>query len=323
MSPSKAWCAFALLLLPGAVSASRAADPLPDSPADASDVGTVSSDGQGESQVPGNVDLSVVPLKLDAVPSTGPSPAPYKGGRGLITTFGPTGMFLNPTSGTLAQGQLTLQNCEAWIDSNSSKVGYGFLLDYGITDWLDAGGFGEVQTGFKKNNGGRPIHEEFFADSQPNGGPFARVRILKDTGWIPEVSLGLLYTDGYASAYHIDPFIAASKGFAIDPDGILRSIRFHLGYRYRFQNASHVKPIVPGDEAYVFGGVELELPYSIYVVGEQQSESLVSQDGTRHAPYAVGLQWKPNNVLGLSAADLDVGDGHPTIYFGIGLNFQL
>lgn len=33
----------------------------------------------------------------------------YSGGRGLITASGPTGMFLNPTSGTLTKGVISAQ----------------------------------------------------------------------------------------------------------------------------------------------------------------------------------------------------------------------
>ena len=33
----------------------------------------------------------------------------YSGGRGLITASGPTGMFLNPTSGTLTKGAISAQ----------------------------------------------------------------------------------------------------------------------------------------------------------------------------------------------------------------------
>src|SRR5436190_9287142 len=66
----------------------------------------------------------------------------YRGGRGLITLDGMTGMFLNPTSGTLNQGQLTIQYCVFFNDYSTDVIGHGLLVDYGITDWFNIGVFG-------------------------------------------------------------------------------------------------------------------------------------------------------------------------------------
>ena len=58
----------------------------------------------------------------------------YRGGRGLITLQGMAGMFLNPTSGTLNQGQFTAQYCVFFDQYSTNTIGQGLMLDYGVTD---------------------------------------------------------------------------------------------------------------------------------------------------------------------------------------------
>jgi hypothetical protein len=82
----------------------------------------------------------------------------YSGGRGLITASGPTGMFLNPTSGTLSKGAISAQVFGSIIKpiSNLPNGGqdqfpyYNGLLGYGVTDWLEVGGL--VQVVDRSNN---------------------------------------------------------------------------------------------------------------------------------------------------------------------------
>ena len=76
----------------------------------------------------------------------------YRGGRGLITASGPTGMFLNPTSGTLTKGAISAQVFGSIIKPISTlptggqdQFGYyNGLLGYGVTDWLEVGGLMQV-----------------------------------------------------------------------------------------------------------------------------------------------------------------------------------
>src|SRR4051794_30387757 len=204
----------------------------------------------------------------------------YRGGRGLITLQGMTGMFLNPTSGTLNQGQFTAQYCVFFNDYSTDVIGHGMLLDYGITDWLNVGVFGTAA-----DLPGRNLFTDPIVGA---GGPFARVRLLKDQGWVPEVSIGGMYTDGGAEGDLFakkEAVLMASKLFPIDEDGTLRSLRLHLGARY----LSRTEAPIPQDESYVYGGLELELPYSFYIIGELSSSNL-NQRGDEDLPYAVGIQ---------------------------------
>ena len=71
--------------------------------------------------------------------------ASYSGGRGLITLEGVSGMFLNPTSGTLSQGEFTGQYCAARLDAKDGiEVQHTPMVAYGVTDWLEIGAFGSI-----------------------------------------------------------------------------------------------------------------------------------------------------------------------------------
>ena len=78
------------------------------------------------------------------------------GGHGNITVEGPTGLFLNPTSGTLSKGELILQYCAAILEDveNNNFIGHNAILSYGITDWLELGGFGVTVDRSKLGAGG-------------------------------------------------------------------------------------------------------------------------------------------------------------------------
>lgn len=58
------------------------------------------------------------------------------GGHGNITVEGPTGLFLNPTSGILAEGELIIQYCAAILEDaeNNNFIGHNAILSYGVTD---------------------------------------------------------------------------------------------------------------------------------------------------------------------------------------------
>ena len=254
---------------------------------------------------------------LDVANTLDPAGDNYRGGRGLITLQGMTGMFLNPTSGTIDQGQLTIQYCVLFNDYSTDLVGHGLMIDYGVTDWLNVGGFGTIAD---------PEGVDVF-DSEPivAGGPFVRARLVKeqDETWVPELSVGAIYLDGPkngdAPFYKAEGFVAASKGFDIDPDGFLREVRGHLGARGLLRDEA---PAPADDEAYLYGGLELYLPYAISLIGEVSTANVV-EDADDNIPYAFGVQWKPNGVLGLSAAHMNPGGGFDkSFWFGVGLNFD-
>lgn len=254
--------------------------------------------------------------------------APYVGGRGMVTMDGMSGMFIDPTSGTLPQGSFTVQYClyinnlyGNHFNDNNHVVGHGIMADYGVTDWLDVGLFGEVALV-------PGLDTRWFDNAAAIGGPFARIRLIKEQGWIPEVSIGGEYFDGTRLGEQLlakrEAFIAASKGFDLDPDGFFRSMRFHVGYRYL--SRPQASGPFGGDREYVYGGGELGLPYSIYAIGEISSNTFVHTINNSNLPWAAGFQWRPSSVLGISIAYLDPEDHQlgllRGLWFGFGFKFK-
>ena len=86
----------------------------------------------------------------------------YEGGRGLITLDGPSGLFINPTSGTLPDRAFTVQYCVFFPENRTDVFGNGLLAAYGVTDEFEFGGIATILD---------------FDDDDPSergaGGPFA------------------------------------------------------------------------------------------------------------------------------------------------------
>ena len=248
----------------------------------------------------------------------------YSGGRGLITASGPTGMFLNPTSGTLTKGAISAQVFGSIIkpmstDPNGGQDQFGYyngLLGYGVTDWIEVGGLMQVVD--RSNN----------ADQQTvaAGGGYARVRVLKDQGLIPEVSVGGMFFEGNEMLDRRTLFTALSKRLAISDTGFFRGFRLHVGGRYYWQKdhselgfKSWTALAQRGDSAAVgYLGAELELPKHLFLIGEIQSRDT----GDQRQPFSVGLQFRHPEGFGLSVALLRPGlQEGMTAYIGIGINF--
>ncbi len=232
-----------------------------------------------------------------------PSGEDYVGGRGLITLEGMTGMFLNPTSGTLNEGQFTVQYCAVLTYKNGgNEVQHTAMASYGVTDWLELGVFGRVTD---------------LANSNTNlgaGGPLVRMRLLKDEDWLPELSIGAMLREGNSRLTKRTLYLAASKRFVVDEEGFLRSVRVHAGVRQIWQDADFNNP--RGTIGYIGG--ELELPHDLFVVGEVSTRSnLVDK-----TPYSIGIQWRPEQSIGISlAAAQSGGSEDPALYAGIGISF--
>ena len=227
----------------------------------------------------------------------------YVGGRGLLTMEGPTGMFINPTSGTMPEGAFTAQYCFFLPNWSSSDplMAHGALLSYGVTDWLEVGA---LLSYLDIDKGG-----DFFS-----GGPMVRARLLKQDDIMPELSVGFYAYFGDKEEYN--PFIALFKSFEIDRDGFLRSVGFHLGVRERFIEKG---PFAGNDSDTPVGyfGVEIELPLRLYLVGEVSTKDKDYSDST---PYAFGVQWRLGGI-NISVAATDPGFpfvDEPSLFFGIG-----
>lgn len=235
----------------------------------------------------------------------------YDGAQGLISLQGPRGSFLNPMSGTLGQGQFTVQWCTLVVDQkggNSDLWGNGFLASYGITDWLEVSGF----TVF--------VDVDALGETLAVGGPAIRARVIKETDALPEVSVGGLYFDGDSTSDLIsrnEVYVAASKKFDIDEDGWVQAFRLHGGVRQIWN------PESPADDEGTVGyiGGELFLPYDLSFIAEVNTQEDVVGPRT---PWAYGLQFKPaDGVLGITMGCVNDGTlNRPGFYFGIGGVFE-
>jgi hypothetical protein len=248
----------------------------------------------------------------------------YRGGRGLITASGPTGMFLNPTSGTLSKGNISAQVFGSTIKPISDLptggqdqfAYYNGLLGYGVTDWLEVGGLMQVVD--RSNNTDQQIVAA--------GGGYARVRVLKDQGFLPEISVGGMFFEGNEILDRRTLFTALSKRVDISDTGFVRGFRLHLGGRYYWQkDASELRfkswraLAQRGDSAAVgYLGAEMELPKHLFLVGEIQSR----ETGDQQQPFSFGVQFRHPEGFGLSVAVLRPGlQEAMTAYIGIGINF--
>lgn len=210
-------------------------------------------------------------------------------------------MFLNPTSATLPQGVFAIGYCSVLTNQDTDILGNHMFISYGVRDWLELGVVASM------------IHFS-MNDELPEGdygyaGPMARVRLRRDVGIWPEVSLGGYAKFGTDAFDSKNVFIAASKTVPINEKGFLKTITFQGGFRESWLEAPD------RNTNRFYGGIEVQLPYNLYAVGE------VTQFASRKdqfTPWAAGLQWR-GKKFGLSAAIVQSGDDKPpSIYLGIG-----
>jgi hypothetical protein len=242
--------------------------------------------------------MTTTSAKSPAPAPAAEEPAPYEAGRGLLTTEGPSGLFMNPTSATLPQGAFTAQYCFFLPENDSSPWGHGYMAAYGVTDWAEIGVIGLYVD--------RPGEDPFAT------GPFARVRLLKDEGWVPQFSIGGYSRFGDDATETIGLFGAFYKRLPLDEDGVFKSLGFHAGVRQNWLDG-------PDDPFRVYGGIELQLPLRLYLVGEVSSQD---EDVETDVPYSFGLQWRAGGI-NISVAGIQNGNlDDPGFYFGIGSQFS-
>jgi hypothetical protein len=222
--------------------------------------------------------------------------------RGLITLEGVTGMYLNPTSSTLPRQALSLGFCDSLLEQDDDiELQHTAMLAYGLTEALEVGLTGRVS--------------DLDNDDQrvAAGGPFLRCRLIEevpDRCW-PELSAGFVARLGHTDLDRKTLFVAASKRMPLDPEGLLKSFRAHLGMRCLWQGG--------GDNgAIVYIGGELELPHRFFVVAEGSTRD----DLSARTPFAIGVQWRPASPIGLSVAGVQAGEAdHVGLYVGIGIDY--
>lgn len=232
----------------------------------------------------------------------------YEGGRGLLTVQRPSGLVINPTSGTLPEGAFTAQYCFFLPNNNRSVyMTHGAMAAYGVKDWLEVGAIFTA-----RDNG--------YAQDQYSGGPLVRIRLLKDEGLVPQLSIGGYSTLGDLENYNA--FLALYKRVVVDPQGVLRSVGFHAGIRetwiYRgaisARTGTYAKDV--SDTPVGYSGIEFELPYRLYLVGEISTTD--KDSGGNAMPYGFGVQWRAGGV-NVSASFANPGNlNQPSFFFGIG-----
>ncbi len=232
---------------------------------------------------------------------------PYVGGRGLISLEGQTGLTINPTSGTAAEGSFSIQYCALLQEAGGDEVvGHGVLATYGVTDWLEVGVYGLLVTDIDAS----PTEQFNIGTGQGN----VRLRLLKDEGWIPELSIGGNARAGNDRLERHTVWLAASKGFSFDESLPVKGIRFHAGFRQFWQDSDFNE----GDGSIGFVGGELVLPLDLYLIGEVSNRG----DVFAKTPYSVGVQWRHPRGYGLTVSVVQPGGAdHAAVYVGIGVNF--
>lgn len=226
------------------------------------------------------------------------TPVAARESRGLVTLEGPSGMFLNPTSATLPQGTFAFGYCFLLKNQDTDILGYQMVFSYGVRDWLELG----------------VVASLFDFDITPQGdygtgGPMARIRLLRDRESWPEISLGAYSKWGTDNFDSSNVYLAVSKTVPIDEKGFFKTVTFHGGFRESWLEAPD------RNTNRFYGGVEVQLPCNLYLVGEVTQFARRKDEFT---PWAAGIQWR-GRVFGLTAAIAQTGDDDPpSIFLGIG-----
>ncbi len=231
-----------------------------------------------------------------------PTMAVVRESRGLVTSEGPSGMFINPTTATLTQGTWAFAYCSVLTSQDTDVLGNHMFISYGVRDWLELGVIAHM---LNVTVGGQELPQGDYG----SGGPMARVRLHRDIGNWPEISLGAYATFGTDALDSKNVFLGASKTVPIDEKGFLKTVTFQGGFRESWIEAPD------RNTNRFYGGVEVQLPHDIYLVGEVTQ---FSHRKDEFMPWAAGIQWR-GRVVGLTAAIVQSGDDkRPSIYLGIG-----
>lgn len=226
-----------------------------------------------------------------------------KNTHGNITVEGPTGMFLNPTSTGLDAKEFIAQYCVAILEVNDNNlVGHNAIASYGFTDWFELGAMLVVVD----------LDDAGNDQAIATGGPFARIRLLKEKELYPELSLGGISLIGHDAIEKHTIFFAAGKTLGLKKMGSPVDVRLHAGLRQFWLES--------GDDDLVgYFGLEVQLPKHLYLVSEVSTEP----DGATETPYSIGIQARHPEGYGLSLAAIQPGDqDEPGLFVGIGVNFQ-
>jgi hypothetical protein len=231
-----------------------------------------------------------------------PTMAMVRESRGLITSEGPSGMFINPTTATLTQGAWAFGYCAVLTSQDTDILGNHMFISYGVRDWLE---LGVVAHMVNVTVDGQELPKGDYG----SGGPMARVRLHRDIDNWPEISIGAYATMGTDALDSKNVFLGASKTIPINEKCFFKTVTFQSGFRESWIEAPD------RNTNRFYGGVEVQLPHDIYLIGEVTQ---FSHRKDQFTPWAAGIQWRGRR-LGLTAAIVQSGDDNPpSIYLGIG-----
>lgn len=245
----------------------------------------------------------------------------FVGGRGLVTSEGPAGLFINPTSGTAPKGTFTAQTCVAIFnkglaaggppDVDGTFVGNKTILTYAIEDWLEVGA---TSLDIQNDRG------------DPSIGPHVRARLLKEEegSLRPEVGVGYYSYETQSSA--VNPpladrrvlFLAVSKDIPLpnraEEKKFVQSARVHAGVRETWrENAGDATDFVG------YWGAEVGLPYHTYFIAELQTDESTNP----RTPFAFGVQVRHPAGVAFTVGGMQPGFSNDIgLYVGIGIGFS-
>jgi hypothetical protein len=227
----------------------------------------------------------------------------YVGGLGNVTGFGLTGLFQNPTSGILPEGALLVQDCFGIAQTVGDNFQTnGLLVSYGVNDWLEVGGFFASAFGLDPARVG---DSDFYA-----GQAQARVRLVRDEGIMPEISVAGVAGFGDDAISKHSMLLMASKGVSLAEGDIMRSARLHSGVRHDWRG-------VGIEVTTAFIGLEVEAFRNIFLIGDVNTKD----DSFIKTPWSAGVQYRDKG-FGLSLAIVQDGNRTDETYFiGIGVSY--
>ena len=231
-----------------------------------------------------------------------PTMAVVRESRGLVTSEGPSGMFINPTTATLTQGTWAFGYCSVLTNQDTDILGNHMFISYGARLARARCGRSHAQRDHRRPGAtqGRLRHRRTDGPSPlaPRRRQLARNKYRR------------LCDDGDRRVGFQERLPRwVSKTVPIDEKGFVKTVTFQGGFRESWIEAPD------RNTNRFYGGVEVQLPHNIYLIGEVTQFSHRKDEFT---PWAAGIQWRGRR-FGLTAAIVQSGDDDPpSIYLGIG-----
>lgn len=214
---------------------------------------------------------------------------------GNITLEVPTGQFINPTAEMLPPKTFTVQGC--WLNQDLAAGdlnGYAIFASYTFPTMTEVG---------------ISLH---YVDPPLGGtksapGAFIRQLLLAEGEMRPALAIGATIRESDDISRR-SVFLSASK--TVTPKEAAYPVHVHLGGKWVRNNSD--------DDATVYGGVDVDLTKDLKLGAEVTAKTKFDTK----VPFAVGIQYRFMNRLGVTLAAVNAGGAkNPGVYFGIGFPF--